>query len=77
MIVTGGQGPYTFSIVGGSLPQGVSLNSSTGQVSGTPATPGNYTITSKVVDSYGNWDTDTCTIVVQQSGWNGGWNGGW
>ena len=74
MAVTGGKGPYTFSIVSGSLPQGVSLNGSTGQVSGTPASAGNYTFTSKVVDGNGNWDTDTCTIVVQQSsGWNWGW----
>jgi Zn finger protein HypA/HybF involved in hydrogenase expression len=69
MKVTGGKGPYTFSIVKGSLPPGVTLNSSTGHLGGTPTTAGNYTFTSKVVDANGSSDTDTCTIVVQQRGW--------
>jgi hypothetical protein len=65
MKVTGGKGPYTFSIIKGSLPPGVTLNSSTGHLGGTPATAGTYTFTSKVVDANGSSDTDTCTIVVQ------------
>ena len=62
--VTGGTAPYTFSIASGQLPPGISLNSSTGAISGTPTTAGTYTFTSKVVDSKGNSDTATCTIVV-------------
>jgi hypothetical protein len=69
MSVTGGKGPYTFSIIKGSLPPGVTLNSSTGHLGGTPATAGTYTFTSKVVDANGSSDTDTCTIVVQPKGW--------
>jgi hypothetical protein len=72
MTVTGGKGPYTFSIVAGSLPQGVTLNTSTGQLSGKPTTAGSFTFTTKVVDGNGNSDTDTCTIVVEPSGWCGG-----
>jgi predicted hotdog family 3-hydroxylacyl-ACP dehydratase len=62
--VTGGTAPFTFSIISGSLPPGLTLNTSTGVISGTPTTAGSYTFTSKVVDSKGNSDTQTCTIEV-------------
>lgn len=39
---SGGEGPYTYSVSAGSLPTGLSLNSSTGALTGTPATPGAY-----------------------------------
>lgn len=39
---SGGEGPYTYSVSAGSLPAGLSLNSSTGALTGTPATPGAY-----------------------------------
>lgn len=35
----------TYSVTGGVLPDGISLNSSTGQLSGTPTTEGEYTFT--------------------------------
>jgi hypothetical protein len=65
MQVSGGTGPYTFSIISGSLPNGLSLNSSSGTISGAPTNQGTYTFTSKVVDKNGSTDTTTCTIVVQ------------
>src|ERR1035438_3738557 len=67
MTVTGGGGSNTFSVSSGSLPPGLTLNSSTGTISGTPTTAGTSTFTSKVVDKNGNSDTDTCTIVVAGS----------
>lgn len=39
---SGGEGPYTFAVTAGSLPAGLSLNGSTGEISGTPTTPGAY-----------------------------------
>jgi hypothetical protein len=64
LVVNGGSGPFTFSIQSGQLPGGLSLNTTTGVVSGTPTTAGTFTFTSKVVDANGNSDTVTCTITV-------------
>jgi hypothetical protein len=64
LAVSGGTGSFTYSIVAGSLPPGMSLNSSTGAISGTPSSPGSYTFTSKVYDASGTSDTAICTIVV-------------
>ena len=46
-----GTTPYTFSTISGALPTGVSLNPSTGEVSGTPSFPGNGSVTFRVTDN--------------------------
>jgi hypothetical protein len=45
----GGTTPYTYSLVG--APAGLSINASTGVVSGTPTASGTYTFSAKVADS--------------------------
>ena len=62
--LSGGVGPFLFSISAGSLPAGLTLNASTGVIGGTPTAVGTYAFTSKVVDSNGSTDTADCTIVV-------------
>lgn len=47
---TGGQAPITFNLVSGTLPPGLSLNS-TGIISGTPTGSGNYSFTIRAMDS--------------------------
>lgn len=47
---TGGTPPYTWSLVSGSLPPGLSL-SSAGEISGTPSAAGSYSFTVQVTDS--------------------------
>jgi hypothetical protein len=51
--VAGGTAPYTFAIVSGTLPAGLSM-SSAGVVSGTPTTIGASTVLVSVADSSGN-----------------------
>jgi PKD repeat protein len=47
----GGVTPYRWSVVAGTLPAGLSLDKSTGKLSGIPTAPGKSTVTFRVVDS--------------------------
>jgi len=48
---SGGTSPYTFAVSSGSLPTGLSLNTSTGLISGTPTAAGAYSFTIRATDS--------------------------
>ncbi|MBI3286148.1 MAG: autotransporter domain-containing protein, partial [Burkholderiales bacterium] len=47
----GGTAPYTYSVVSGALPAGLSLAGGTGAISGTPTAAGTYSFTIKAADS--------------------------
>jgi hypothetical protein len=49
----GGKKPYNWSIVGGSLPVGLTFNGATGVISGKPQQAGLYNLTVEVVDPLG------------------------
>jgi hypothetical protein len=51
--VRGGAAPYQFSIVSGTLPSGLSLNSTTGTISGTPLVSGTYKFAIIATDAAG------------------------
>jgi hypothetical protein len=48
--VSGGNSPYQFSVQSGTLPPGLTLNSTTGSFTGQPTTAGNYTFVVAVTD---------------------------
>ncbi|MFC4531525.1 DUF7507 domain-containing protein [Sphaerisporangium dianthi] len=64
LTVSGGTAPYAWSVSAGSLPPGVTLNPSTGLLSGTPTVVGSYPFTVRVTDARGQSDTRSATIVV-------------
>jgi len=67
LTAAGGKAPYTYSISTGKLPAGLTLNTATGAITGTPTATvsgpaGN--LTAKVVDSTGASTTATGTIDI-------------
>ncbi len=68
---SGGVPPYTFSVGSGGLPGGLTLNASTGAITGTPLDPGTANFMAKAVDSLvpgagGSPDSTStpCSIVI-------------
>jgi hypothetical protein len=67
LTATGGESPYTFSITGGNLPAGLTLNTSNGDITGSPTAANPAGFTAKVVDSSGlslDTSSSSCTITV-------------
>ena len=72
LVATGGVPPYIYSISAGSLPSGLSLNPSTGAITGTPTSGGAFSDTSRASDSTGNVATGSCGITVASAPAPGG-----
>ncbi|MBK7927733.1 MAG: putative Ig domain-containing protein [Bryobacterales bacterium] len=53
LAAAGGTQPYTWSVATGSLPSGLSLNTTTGAITGTPTAAGSTTFTIEVKDAAG------------------------
>ncbi|MBS1829070.1 MAG: putative Ig domain-containing protein [Acidobacteria bacterium] len=60
---SGGTAPYTFSITVGALPTGLSLNSTTGAITGTPTAQGGFNFIVQVRDA--NQLTNTANLSIQ------------
>lgn len=61
--VTGGTGPYIWSIVSGAVPDGLSL-ASNGALTGTPSKAGTFSFTAQAADNSGVTATATFTITI-------------
>jgi hypothetical protein len=61
--VVGGLGPYTWTLISGSMPPGVTHTN--GEIFGTPTTAGSYAFTVRVQDAQGLIDTQALTITVE------------
>jgi hypothetical protein len=63
----------SYSVFSGALPTGLSLNTSTGAITGTPTAPGVFTFVIRATNVTGTTDTDTLTITVVSGAkvWNG------
>lgn len=64
----GGQTPYLFEIVEGSLPSGLSLNGNTGSISGIPDIEGEYAFTIRCSDSSNPQRTDDQVYIMTIQG---------
>jgi Putative Ig domain len=60
---SGGTEPYDWAVVGGSLPDGLTL-SHDGELSGTPISPGTSQFTVQVTDQDGNTATRTLSLTI-------------
>jgi hypothetical protein len=70
----GGLPPYSWTATG-ALPPGLSLNSSTGLISGIPGTPGLTQFSVTATDSQGTFTSQQVSIVVNTGDTNGTLNG--
>ena len=61
---TGGTAPVTWSLATGTLPSGLTLNSSTGAITGTPTAAGTSAITVQVTDSASPADSLTTALSM-------------
>ena len=62
--VMGGTAPYSFSITNGALPGGLTLDTLTGVLSGTPAVTGMFSFEVRVADGYGCFSSRAYVLMI-------------
>ncbi|MFZ0321689.1 MAG: Ig domain-containing protein, partial [Candidatus Sulfotelmatobacter sp.] len=66
LTVTGGTTPYAFS--GSGLPAGLSLNATTGSITGVPSSSGTFPVSVTVTDAGSDKATSNFSIIIDKSG---------
>lgn len=61
---SGGASPYSYAVTSGSLPAGLSLNSGTGAITGTPTIPGTSGFTVTATDANGCTGSQAYSVVI-------------
>src|SRR4029077_467321 len=61
----GGSQPYSWSVIAGALPPGLSLSSPGGVISGTPTLSGNFSFTVRLTDAAAQTATQVLKISVE------------
>jgi len=64
LAATGGSGPLAWSLASGALPSGLTLNASTGSISGTPSASGVSSFVARATDGAGRTATASLSITV-------------
>jgi hypothetical protein len=62
---SGGKAAYTWSLVSGALPIGLTLNPTTGAITGTPTESGGSAFTVRVTDALGGMDEQQLFLAIQ------------
>ena len=65
--VSGGTSPYSYSVTTGVIPQGLTLNGSTGVLSGTTTVPGLYSFKVTAADSNGALASQIYSLTIKSS----------
>ncbi len=68
--ITGGLGPYTYSIILGDLPEGLTLNASNGEISGKPHYLGTENFTVEVADTMSQVSQALSIEVISKNTWD-------
>jgi len=64
LTATGGTPPYTFAITSGTLPAGLTLNASTGAITGTPTVVGPDVFTAGATDASARNASQSCSLTI-------------
>lgn len=67
LTASGGKTPYTWSVVQNQLPPGLTLDAKSGNISGVPTEPADFTFTVEVTDRRGATASATLTISIASS----------
>jgi len=63
---TGGTAPYTWAVISGALPTGLTLDPDSGAITGTPTETGTFEPEFEVTDDDDNTGTSVCPITIEE-----------